>query len=222
MKKHIFNLKINLMRKRAATQFKQLCLNEKKPLGQLLAEQEEAKRKLVTYAFNEVPFYQQHYRSAGFELGDMEQGGWFEKLPIITKDHLRNSFEDFTLPELKQYRKISTTGGSTGVPTKCGYDGRITEEVYSWRLQSWYGVHPWDDHAYIWRDTRSTKMAKLQNAHLWWPTKHLKLNASFITEEAIVAFLKDFNRVKPTLLQGYVGSHRDWRTSETNRKFSFK
>lgn len=136
----------------------------------------------------------------------MEQEGWFERLPILTKDHLRQSFDDFTPATLKPFRKISTTGGSSGVPTKCGYDGRIAEEVYSWRLQSWYGVHPWDDHAYVWRDTRSTKMAKFKNALLWWPTKHLKLNASFITEEAIVDFLKHFNRVKPTLLQGYVGA----------------
>ena len=136
----------------------------------------------------------------------MEHDGWFEKLPIITKDHLRNHFEEFTPQHLKQFRKISTTGGSTGVPTKCGYDGRIPEEVYSWRLQSWYGVNPWDDHAYVWRDTRTTKIAKLKNALLWWPTKHLKLDASFITEEAIVAFLKNFNRIKPTLLQGYVGA----------------
>lgn len=206
MKKFVFNLKINLMRKRASIRHAQLCLNEKKPLEQLLAEQEQLKRDLVTYAFNDIPFYQQHYRAAGFELGDMEHEGWFEKLPIVTKDHLRNSFEEFTPEALKPFRRISTTGGSTGVPTKCGYDGRIPEEVYSWRLQSWYGVHPWDDHAYIWRDTRATKIAKLKNALLWWPTKHLKLNASFITEEAIVAFLKDFNRVKPTLLQGYVGA----------------
>lgn len=206
MKKFIFNLKINLLRKRAATRFKQLCLNEKKSLEELLEEQEAQKKALVKYAFEEIPFYKRHYSEVDFELGDMEQEGWFEKLPIITKDHLRNSFEEFTPQDLKNFRRISTTGGSTGVPTKCGYDGRITEEVYSWRLQSWYNVHPWDDHAYVWRDTRTTKIAKLKNALLWWPTKHLKLNASFITEEAIVAFLKDFNCAKPTLLQGYVGA----------------
>ena len=206
MKRLIFNLKINLMRRIARTHFKRVCVNETKSLEQLLAEQELAKRELVSYAFQNIPFYQQHYRAVGFELGDMEQANWFEKLPILTKEHLRNQFEDFTPQHLKRFRKISTTGGSTGVPTKCGYDGRIPEEVYSWRLQSWYGVNPGDDHAYIWRDTRTTKIAKLKNKLLWWPTTHLKLDASFITEEAIVEFLKAFNRVKPTLLQGYVGA----------------
>lgn len=60
MKKLVFNLKIHLMRKRAARRFQQLCLNEKKPLEQLLAEQEQLKRDLVTYAFKEIPFYQRH------------------------------------------------------------------------------------------------------------------------------------------------------------------
>ena len=68
MKSIVFNLKINLMRRFAKTHFGCLCLNEKKSLETLLAEQELAKRELVTYAFNEIPFYQQHYRRCDFLL----------------------------------------------------------------------------------------------------------------------------------------------------------
>ncbi len=206
MKKTIFNLKIALGRRCALRRFKQVCCNEKKPLELLVKDQEQQKKALVKYAFTQIPFYKLHYARGGFSLDDMNQDAWFENLPIVTKEHLRNYFEDFTPSEFKKYRRISTTGGSTGVPTKCGYDGRIPEEVYSWRLQSWFGVRPWDNHAYIWRDTRIKKIDKIKNALLWWPTKHLKLDASFITEDSIISFIKKFNIVKPTLLQGYVGA----------------
>lgn len=167
---------------------------------------EHARQKLVRYAMERTAFYKKFYEDAGFKVEDIGTPGWFEKLPILTKAHLRAHFEEMTVQELKQFRKISTTGGSTGEPTKTGYDGRAVEEVYSWRLQESYGVHPWDDHAYVWRDTRHSFKARLINALLWWPTRHIKLDATFITPEAIEKFIKKFNRVKPKMLQGYVGA----------------
>ena len=171
-----------------------------------MAQQEMARQTLVRSAMVRSVFYHKYSGSIGFELGDIGRDGWFEKLPVVTKQHLKEHFEEFIDPTGRQYLKISTTGGSTGTPTKTGYDGRIEEEVYSWRLQSWFGVNPWDDHAYVWRDTRSGQIAKLKNALLWWPTKHLKMDATFITEEGMSEFIGKFNKIKPAMLQGYVGA----------------
>lgn len=184
----------------------ELIRNERMSLDELMALQEEARQKIVRYALERTAFYRKFYGGAGFVANDIGKEGWFERLPVVTKKELREHFDEFVNPQLRQYLKVSTTGGSTGTPTKTGYDGRIPEEVYSWRLQSRFGVHPWDDHAYIWRDTRTSRLAKFKNAALWWPTRHLKLNASFITDEAIADFLKKYNRLKPALLQGYVGA----------------
>lgn len=202
----VFNAKFCLARRKTFRLQTALANNECLSADEWHRKTESAKRVLVEYAFRRTAFYRDFYGMRGFELGDMEQDGWFEKLPILTKEHLRESLEDITVPELRAHRRISTTGGSTGVPTKSGYDGRIPVEAYSWRLQSWYGVHPWDDHAYIWRDTRSSKIAKIKNAILWWPTRHLKLDASIMTETSILEFLEKFNRLRPALLQGYVGA----------------
>lgn len=184
------------------------CLQENEHVSddELVLQTEGARRRVVQKAIENTKFYKRFYGAIGFELGDIGKEGWFERLPIVTKKELREHFEEFVNPRLRQYLRVSTTGGSTGTPTKTGYDGRIPEEVYSWRLQSRFGVHPWDDHAYIWRDTRTSRLAKFKNAALWWPTRHLKLNASFITEEAIADFLKKYNRLRPALLQGYVGA----------------
>lgn len=46
----------------------------------------------------------------------------------------------------------------------------------------------------------------MKNALMWWPTKHLKLDASFITDGLIERFLKDFNKIRPSLVFGYVGA----------------
>ena len=190
----------------AFARFDEISKNEKLSVEELMMQQEIARQKLVRSAMTTSVFYRKHYGSVGFEFGDIGKDGWFETLPIVTKQHIREHFEQIIDPANKQFLRISTTGGSTGEPTKTGYDGRIPEEVYPWRLQESYGVHPWDDHSYVWRDTRKNWKAKLINALMWWPTRHIKLDATFITPEAIEGFIKKFNRVKPKMFQGYVGA----------------
>ena len=206
MREFLYKWKWQKHHSSAFTKFDALMDNECLSLDELMANQETARQTIVRSAMAQVPFYKKFYGDAGFEVGDIGKEGWFELLPVVTKKELREHFDELVNPQLRKFLKVSTTGGSTGTPTKTGYDGRIPEEIYSWRLQGRFGVHPWDDHAYIWRDTRTSRLAKLKNAALWWPTRHLKLNASFITDEAIVEFLEKCAKVKPVLLQGYVGA----------------
>ena len=206
MREWLYKAKWSRHHPSAFARFDFLMANERASVEELTLQQERRRQYIVRSAWTNTAFYSKFYRAAGLEIGDVGKDGWFERLPVVTKKELREHFDEFVNPQLRQFLKVSTTGGSTGTPTKTGYDGRIPEEVYSWRLQSRFGVHPWDDHAYVWRDTRTTWMSKFKNAALWWPTQHLKLNASFITDEAIGNFLKKYNRLKPALLQGYVGA----------------
>ena len=206
MRETLYKFKWNRHHPGAFAKFSRLMADEHISIDELMSRQESAKERIVRHAMEHTAFYAKFYAAAGFKAEDIGTDGWFERLPVVTKKDLREQFDGFVVQELSQHLKVSTTGGSTGTPTKTGYDGRIEEETYSWRLQSRFGVNPWDDHAYVWRDTRQSKLAKIKNALAWWPTRHLKLDATFITDEAIEKFLKEFNRIKPKLLQGYVGA----------------
>ena len=206
MRQWLYKLKWKNFHPTSFSNWERIRANESTSLESIAAEHMLAIEAIVRTAITHTRFYSKYYSASGFELGDIGKDGWFEKLPIVTKKDLKEHFDEFVNPKLRQYLKVSTTGGSTGTPTKTGYDSRIPEEIYSWRLQKRFGVNPWDDHAYIWRDTRKSKLAKFKNAAMWWPTKHLKLDASFLTDEAIEEFLYKFNKLKPALLQGYVGA----------------
>lgn len=206
MRKLIYIAKMAIARSQAIATWRRIQASDKASLDSLLQKQEFARQKLVKHAIECSKFYKYHYNQVGFGICDIGKDGWFEKLPVVTKQHLREHFEEFVDQAQRKFMKTSTTGGSTGTPTKAGYDGRVLEEVYSWRLQNWFGVNPWDDHAYVWRDTRSSRFAKLKNALLWWPTKHLKMDATFITEAGMSDFIRRFNKIKPAMLQGYVGA----------------
>ena len=57
--------------------------------------------------------------------------------------------------------------------------------------------------AYCWRNmNRSSTLNNL----LWWPTKKIRLDASELSAEKMDHFIKQYNKLKPKLLQGYVGA----------------
>lgn len=206
LKKYSYWTKWFILRPSARAKWDKCRSNERLERAIIEKADEVARRKLVRFAFQTIRFYRDSYRAVDFELGDMAHEGWFENLPIVTKKDVREHFEDFIDQRKRSFLRVSTTGGSTGTPVKVGYDSRVPEEVYSWRLQNWFGVNPWDDHAYVWRDTRSSWLARFKNAAMWWPTRHLKMDATFITDEGISDFIRKYNRLRPTLLQGYVGA----------------
>ena len=206
MKELLYKFKWRLHHPAAFKKYRWLLANESVSLDELLARQETARQRIVRTAMAKTAFYPKFYGAVGFEAGDIGKDGWFERLPLVTKKELREQRDSFVNPEKKASLRWFTTGGSTGEPVKTGFDESLCEEVYNWRLLNRFGVHPWDNHAYLWRDLRPRRIAKLINAALWWPTRHLKCDVSSLDEEKIRAFLEDCRRIKPALIYGYVGA----------------
>ena len=206
VKKFLYELKWRLHHLAAFEKYRRLLANETASLDELLARQEAARQRIVRTAMEKTAFYPKFYGAVGFETGDIGKDGWFERLPLVTKKELREQRDGFVNPEKRASLRWFTTGGSTGEPVKTGFDEILCEEVYNWRLLNRFGVHPWDNHAYLWRDLRPRRIAKLVNAALWWPTRHLKCDVSSLDEAGIRAFLENCRRIRPTLIYGYVGA----------------
>ena len=206
VKRLAYQAKWRLHHPQAFAKYERLLSGEYLSLDELMARQEIARQQIVRTAMRTTAFYPRFYGAVGFELGDIGRDGWFERLPLVTKHELRTCRDEFINAERKRFVRWFTTGGSTGEPVKTGFDRTLCEEVYNWRLLNRFGVHPWDHHAYLWRDLRPRKIAKFVNAALWWPTRHLKCDVSSLDALKIESFLARCRRIKPTLIYGYVGA----------------
>ena len=206
MKGLVFKIKWHLYKPNVISAYRELMKTQYLSLDEILRNDELARRRIVEHAFLRTKFYNDLYSQHGFALADIGTDGWFEKLPIVTKAHLQSRFEDFFDTRQRDWATISTTGGSTGVPTRTGHDRRLPVEAWSWRFLNWHGVTPWDDHAYVWRMRQTSLKNRFVNALLWWPTRHLKMDASCMRGDDICVFIRKYNELKPTLLQGYVGA----------------
>lgn len=204
--KYFFDFKYHLYHPTAYTLYRNLKKSQYFTIEQHRVLETKALVNIVKFVINKIPFYQKRYRSVGFELGDMHQDGWFEKLPIVTKTDIREYYKDFINEERERDIGVSSTGGTTGVPVEFGLDKTIPFEAYLWRMMDWWGIHPWDSGAYAWRMRRTSWKSRFFNSLLWWPKQKICLDASSMTDTDIVLFIKEINRIHPPIVQGYVGA----------------
>ena len=183
-----------------------LMLNQRLPRHDLESLNWQKRKRLVTYAFENVPIYRKKYLEAGLLPSDIRSPEDFEKLPIIRREDLRNDFGNFLSRDARpSLLKISTTGGSTGMPVKVMHDRRIPLDAFRLRMFSWWGIDPCVDVAYVWRGPMSLiKIVVYQLVS--WPTRRIFLDASSMTEDNIRRFLRGLNRLESAVLTGYVGA----------------
>ncbi|WP_404398446.1 hypothetical protein [Idiomarina loihiensis] len=109
---------------------------------------------LLTFAYENVPFYRSFYSSKGFSPNDFRSMSDWEKVPIVTKSDLRDiSLEDRTARNAKSYITLNT-GGTSGSPLsfRVGADAFAVE---------WAHMHSiWELFGYSFRQAKVTFRGK--------------------------------------------------------------
>ena len=72
-------------------------------------------RKLIRYCFENIKYYREEFERSGIRPEQIESTRDLQKIPILTKEQLRERFWDF-LPRQLPPCRISRTSGSTGEP----------------------------------------------------------------------------------------------------------
>jgi len=206
LKKYLFELKYKLYSEHALEWYEKLQESQYMALGQQRDIQQTKLKSIIMHVVENSPFYKSRYSTAGFEVKDMDNGDFFEKLPVLTKQDVREQFAELQCIAYRKHAAVSTTGGSTGIPARIFYDSRFAWECFAWRMMAWWGLDPSMDGAFVWRNLRTSKAAEIFNKVLWYPTRKIRIDASELSSKKIVGFLRKFNKVKPALLQGYVGA----------------
>ena len=109
-------------------------------------------KALLQHCWDEVPYYRQRWAAVGAEPGDIRDMQDLARLPVLTKDDIRDNFETIQARSFAGRMKFKSTGGSTGVPLRLGY----TRESYERRVAvmlrgyGWAGATPGKRALYLW------------------------------------------------------------------------
>jgi len=207
-KKQIFSFKVFylLKNKKQFNDLKEIDSISKTELNIINFNKRKA---IVNYAYKNIPFYKEFYDNNGFNPDDLKHEKDWSKVPLITKATLKENTKRLINPKIPSSKmRASTTGGSTGVPLKVYFDKNVPLELYGWRTLNWWGIKPWENQAYVFRNVRKG-IGKVINTVKWWPTKRTLLDCSSMDKKDMDDFISEINKIKPAFIQGYVGGVYD-------------
>ena len=206
LKRSFFTAKSRTVKTEVDQVFQELMHNERLSPSALVSCQDQMVQEIVSFAMEKSPYYREIYQARGVRSDRIAEKSEWEKLPILDRSAVKENSEriptsDATPSNIRE----ALTGGSTGEPLRTMHDARIPTLPLSWRMYSWWGVKPYDNLARIGR-WNFDKFATLKNSISWWPSRQIYLDAGLISGETMQTFHRQLNRVRPRLLEGYVGA----------------
>ena len=163
-------------------------------------------KKLLEYAYENVPYYHDKYKKSGIVPNDIKTQSDFQYLPLLTKNDIRNNFQKMISREASIHDlNVSATGGSTGHVLKLYHQKNVPRAAIGWRMLGWWGLPPCCDSAWIWRMGNHSLTRRAMRNLIDWPAKTIKLNAAKMDEANMKAFVEAYNNSRVQLVHGYVG-----------------
>lgn len=109
--------------------------------------QAETLRQLVSTAYEHSRYYHELFDSLKIKPADIRTAKDLERIPPLTKEIIRERYDDILLDNRSQYHwKAGATGGSTGNPT------RYVKDNYSWGFDNAYNLLMWQRTGYHYGD----------------------------------------------------------------------
>ncbi len=165
---------------------------------------------LLSHAYQNVPYYSQKFREARLELGDIKTLDDLPKLPILTKQDVRENLSDLVALNFPRSKMIPwATGGSTGEPLQFYVTGESKGRgaAAANRAYSWCGYELGDKVAYLWgspRDLSAQQSLSHKIPHLVFRT--IYLDAFNTSEKRMEEFAQRLAKFKPKAIIAYASA----------------
>ena len=172
----------------------------------ILELQNRKLQRLITHAYNAVPYYRRYFDSNNLRPEEIKSSSDLIKLPIMTKQAIKDNLEELKSSNHKKLKRI-TSGGSTGetaVVYKSGYFLQMSHAALL-RNFSITGWLPWHRSVWIWgapyehqqvKDSLISKIGIFINGRLL-------LNAYNYSSRDFPVWAGKIKNFKPKVLYGY-------------------
>ena len=162
-------------------------------------------KAIVVHAANNVPYYSKIFKENSFDPQGFDDVTQLEKIPMFTKNIIRNNFPDNLISaSLKNRAVYNTTSGSTGEPLEFYNDSLAN----SYRRASFMyfnhmmGVKPIDTH---WNLKSLGKTTGRQGFNYWLLGKSL-YSVMDVKKENLQQIKQQIEKIKPQYIEGYSAS----------------
>lgn len=179
---------------------------------QLEELQLEQLRALVKHAYENVPYYRRVFDEHRLSPKDIVTLDDLQKIPFLTKEDVRNNFEDLIARNIDRERLDHvTTAGSTGSPLGLYHDKittKLREAAFALRQCDWAGYSRSDRIATLMGDLINRVDRKGKQCVWDYNTEDNKLVllAQDMSEENMYKDVEKIRQFKPKFILGYPSS----------------
>lgn len=182
-------------------------ISEWKSFEELKDLQEKQLRKMVEFAFKNVPYYHDLFKRLNLTPDDLRTIEDLTKLPILNKRMIIDNWNDFKPINLNKMRYYNrTTGGSTGTPFRyrlSKYD-RFLAGALLYRGWGYNGYELGDRMIFLSGTSLGLEVKSSINTKLNEMVRNIKKLSSFDMDEAgMREYIDIIFRLKPKFIRGY-------------------
>jgi len=167
-------------------------------------------RRLLTFAYERCPYYHHVFKDLGLKPDNIKTVKDLVKLPILTKEDVRNNLAKMIARSFQRSRLIpERTGGSTGEPL----DFFTTKESWSWehaagfRAYGWSGYQLGDKQALMWgHPVDLVEFQKLRENIVNFFQRTIVLPCDYVSDKSMTIFANRLERFRPKLIRGYASA----------------
>jgi phenylacetate-CoA ligase len=164
-------------------------------------------KNLLEYAHANIPFYHRIFKTLNMTPKDISTPDDFRKLPLLSKEDIRNNINDMLSLNYKKSDLIpNSTGGSTGVNLNFFSDKKRSGYVSAIVLRSgcWAGLEIGDKNAFLWGSPFDISLQdNLKNKIYDKLFRTLFLSSYNLSEENMLVYAKKLLQYKPKVIVGY-------------------
>lgn len=190
--------------------YKRLMESQWKSYDELKKEQEKELRNMINFCYKEVPYYHKLFKELKLSSDDIKTIEDLEKLPILTKEIIKQNWEDFKPINLNQMQSYErATGGSTGTPLK--YRLYKFDRFLGWAMlyRGWgYAGYELGDKVVFLAgsslaiETKSNVVTRVHEI-----TRNIRKLSSFdMGDKEMSEYAAIFNSFEPKFIRGYASS----------------
>lgn len=176
--------------------------------AELESIQLQALRKLLIHSAKHVPYYRRLFNEYGFNPDKVDNAKALRDLPLLTKETVRENYEEFMSDDCPQRRSIEqTTSGTLGRPFTVLLDRHtiVHEKIWIHRHRQRFGYQPKE----VWKGTLNGQpiipINKKQSP--FWrinhPFRQILFSGYHLSENTIGSYVTKLRSSKIRFMDGY-------------------
>jgi phenylacetate-CoA ligase len=176
-------------------------------LERLIEYQEQKLRALIEHCYENVPYYKNIMQQRKLTPDDIRHIGDLNKLPILTRDDVRNNRDQLIARNFKRSQLIhGHTSGTTGSPLSLIWDNQIClmKNVVDWRQKRIAGIDPGDKMAFFL--ARKVSPLNRKRPPYWrhnYVLNHLFFSSWHLSPSNLPAYFDKLSSFSPKAVEGY-------------------